>query len=70
MKAKTKKEKEFCGTILYHATIWGYTQTVALLLDLGADIEARDKFNWTPLQIASNRDYPKTVALLRKRGAR
>ena len=55
---------------LHLAARRGRTETVALLLDRGADINATDNYRWTPLHLAANWGHTKTVALLKKRGAK
>ena len=40
-----------------------------LLLSHGADVECRDKDNWTPLQLAAANNHPNQVSLLLGKGA-
>ena len=52
------------GTLLYKNT-----ETAALLISSGADVNARDKGGKTPLHYASDRGYEKIVSLLIAKGA-
>ncbi|KAK6514351.1 hypothetical protein TWF506_008747 [Arthrobotrys conoides] len=51
------------------AEMFKNTTVVELLLDRGADIEARDYWGWTPLLSASRSRLPAIVKLLIERGA-
>jgi ankyrin repeat protein len=53
-------------TPLHYAASRGHTEIVKLLLGRGADVNARDYFDYTPLGDAS--PYPETAALLRQYG--
>lgn len=57
------------GPPLRAAAEGGHTSTVALLLDRGADIDARDADDDTPLRTALNRDRLAVARLLATRGA-
>lgn len=54
---------------LQGAVLHGNVETVALLLDQGAEIECRDEHERTPLHLAAMSDYPAVVKLLLDRGA-
>ena len=56
-------------TPLHSASANDKSEVVALLLDGGADIEARDGDGWTPLHIAVEKNKPEVVTLLLDRGA-
>lgn len=57
-------------TPLMWAARYGATQSMAVLLDAGADANARDKNNeWTPLLHAVHKQRPQAVRLLLERGA-
>ena len=56
-----------CPLILASAN--GHAETVAALLDAGADIHARDLTGWTALHAAAFRGDRATVSLLLERGA-
>ena len=57
------------STPLRQAAVLGLTETVQLLLDWGADIEAKDDNGETPLHMAALRDRTEMVQLLLGRGA-
>ena len=48
----------------------GFLEVTRLLLDRGADLEARNGDGHTPLDLAEANDHPEVAALLRERGAR
>jgi len=55
-------------TPLHSAAFWGHEDIVRLLLDHGADVNARDERGYTPLGEAIRGD-PDVLALLREHGA-
>ena len=57
------------GTALINAAKQGDTKTIALLLDKGADIEARDKDDGTALSWSAVKGHTEAVALLLDKGA-
>ncbi len=57
-------------TPLHKAALWGQKETVKMLLDWGADINARDEKGETPLYKASFRGKWDVVQLLLDNGAR
>ena len=54
---------------IHEAAAGGYIETAALLLDRGADVNAKNERGWTPLHLAVRRGYTETAALLLDRGA-
>ena len=65
------------STALHGAAMMGSNLILQYLLDLGADINARNTLGWTPLMVAegvfvanTEKAWPDTVALLRELGAR
>jgi ankyrin repeat protein len=57
------------GQALHHAALVGYPDVVALLLDAGAAIDAKNNDRITPLGIAASTGQVETMALLIERGA-
>jgi len=51
------------------ASARGYTEFVKLLLDKGADVNAKDGI-WTALNLAQERRHPDIVQLLKNAGAK
>ncbi|KAA0166638.1 hypothetical protein FNF27_07469 [Cafeteria roenbergensis] len=47
----------------------GHESTVGLLLDRGADVEAREEDGWTAVMVAASNGHESTVELLLDRGA-
>ena len=61
----------FCHkTPLHSASNWGYPETVQILLNHGADVNAIDENLETPLHFAARRGHEKVVEILLKHGAR
>lgn len=57
------------GTLLATAALMGHTEIVALLLEHGADINARSQDGGTPLHAAAFLGHAETVKLLLEKGA-
>ena len=49
--------------------VWECSETVALLLQNGAEIDMQENNSWSSLMIASQNGHTETVALLLKNGA-
>ncbi len=61
-------EKDDRGwTLLHHQALAGSTATVEILLELGADTNAKTNHGMTPLQLAQSLKWDKVIALLRHR---
>jgi uncharacterized protein len=58
------------GTALMAAAYGGHTEGVRLLLDQGADINAKDRFGDTALKRAEELGNRKTAEILRAGGAK
>jgi hypothetical protein len=56
-------------TCLMLAACNGHLDTCRLLIDKGADIEAKNRFSWTPLHYAARNGHREIVRLLCDRGA-
>jgi len=56
-------------TPLHHAAEYGLTDAVNILIDHRADIEAKDRENWTPIFFAVQYNRPKVVKALLAAGA-
>ena len=54
---------------LIEASRLGHTETVEMLMEKGADVNARNNDGWTALMMASNDGQTETVALLVEKGA-
>lgn len=54
---------------IHEAASRGHAETVAQLLDRGADVNAMDERGWTPLHLAARRGNTETAALLLDSGA-
>jgi hypothetical protein len=57
------------ATALHHAASAGNVQALRLLIDLGADINAKNISESTPLHFAAAHNHPKTISLLMEHGA-
>ena len=63
------QRRDYGKTPLHIAVIDGRKELVELFLDHGADKEARDKKNFTPLRMAVDYQLSEIEALLRAHGA-
>ena len=63
------KDPQSGGTVLATAALMGHTEIVALLLEHGADINARSQDGGTPLHAAAFLGRAETVKLLLEKGA-
>ena len=61
--AHSKDEKGW--TFLHHQALAGSTATVRVLLECGADLNARTNHGMTPLQLAKSLGWDKVIKLLR-----
>lgn len=68
-KRLSKYQQRLLNLELLNAARDGRTKDVKLLLDAGANIEARDETNWTPLMNAAREGHVETCKLLLERGA-
>ncbi|CZR58832.1 related to beta transducin-like protein [Phialocephala subalpina] len=64
-----KSEAMDCKTLLRWAAEYGHEGTMQLLLQKGADVEAKDKRDQTPLYLASMNGHYKVAQLLLDQGA-
>ena len=62
--------KKWNGTALHYAIWADYKKVIPLLLEKGADLEARDDYYVTPLHVAAELGDSRTAALLIARGAK
>jgi ankyrin repeat protein len=54
---------------LFSASLRGHTETAKLLIEKGADVNAKNNNGWTPLYAAAIGDHTETVKLLIDKGA-
>ena len=66
---RTSWTKNEPTTPMHDTAANGEPEAIALLLEQGADMEARDDYGWTSLHFAAARNKPEAVALLLDRGA-
>ena len=66
----SKLSQEDKNIKLIGASWYGYKDVVELLLKGGADVNAIDKYGWTPLMWASRNGHKDIVELLKKYGAK
>ncbi|MGK7880250.1 MAG: ankyrin repeat domain-containing protein [Crocosphaera sp.] len=59
-----------CGVFLNIGNEKDKKEIIELLINHGADVNARDKFNQTPLNYAVIRDRKEIISLLKKHGAK
>ncbi|MEW6298901.1 MAG: ankyrin repeat domain-containing protein [Thermodesulfobacteriota bacterium] len=64
------KNEVFGHTALIVAARQGYADTVRLLIERGADVNAQDKYGTTALQWAEKNGHKDVVRLLKEAGAR
>ena len=57
------------ATALMGACVFGHSRIVELLVQSGADINARDQFGFSPLSIARKNHHLAIVEYLKNRGA-
>jgi ankyrin repeat protein len=53
-----------------YAAFEGRTEIVKMLLDKGADVNAKDKYGQTALKVAASQDHTLVVDLLKQAGAK
>ena len=58
------------GTPVWASARWGYTETVKVLADLGADVNQATNKGTTPLGTAKYFKHPATVEVLLAAGAK
>lgn len=56
-------------TMLHFLSVLGKDRAMKILLDAGADVNARDNDGWTPLMAAVTQGYPGTARMLLEHGA-
>jgi predicted LPLAT superfamily acyltransferase len=69
---RTRSKRQRGGTPdddIFGASMWGHTQTVAMLLENGADVNAKNNDGKTVLMLASWYGHTETVAMLLEKGA-
>jgi ankyrin repeat protein len=57
------------ATLLHAAARNNHTGTISRLIEMGAEVDARNAFNVTPLMVASHRGAIKAAELLVENGA-
>ena len=57
-------------TVLHYAASEGRKEIAELLIAKGANVNVKDKWNWTPLKWAEYRSHGEIVERLRKHGAK
>jgi ankyrin repeat protein len=60
---------EYGGTILHEAAAASDTLLITLMIEHGADIDARDREGWTPLMLSADSCCPEAAELLLGHGA-
>ena len=57
-------------TPLHWAASYGHKDVAGVLIEAGADVNAKDKENKTPLAFAVGKDHKELVELLKQHGAK
>ncbi|KAL8599950.1 hypothetical protein ACOMHN_050252 [Nucella lapillus] len=57
-------EDDNSNTALHLAAQYGHNKVAAVLLELGADVSARNYSQWTPLDLAASKGWTKTCSVL------
>lgn len=65
----SKEEKQKRDNLLFAAAIGGDNAWIKMLIGRGADINVKDRNNWTPLMYAAKEGFTETCALLLEKGA-
>jgi len=68
-RARLTATNNYGDTALHTAAYYGHTEVVKLLLNNGADIEAKDDDDWTPLHFAARFRHTEVAELLLQNGA-
>jgi len=63
----TAKDSKYAATPLAWAAEKGHEESLRLLLNRGAEIEAKDMFSRTPLSYVAGKGYRSIIALLLKK---
>ncbi|KAK7502989.1 hypothetical protein BaRGS_00005615 [Batillaria attramentaria] len=63
-KSVLNDEDENSNTALHLAAQYGHNKVAAVLLELGADVSARNYNQWTPLDLAASKGWTKTCSVL------
>jgi ankyrin repeat protein len=63
------KDDEFVATFLHWAAAGGQNEIVELLINNGADVNAKDSLDGTPLHLAAREGHMETAELLIAEGA-
>ncbi|XP_076466512.1 transient receptor potential cation channel subfamily A member 1 homolog [Babylonia areolata] len=63
-KSTLNDEDEDSNTALHLAAEFGHTRVAEILLELGADVSARNYNQWTPLDLAASKGWTKTCSVL------
>jgi ankyrin repeat protein len=64
------RDRDSGATPLYNAASWGKLDVARLLIEKGADVNARNKSGKTPLAAAEENGFPEIAAALRARAAK
>ncbi|KAL8579599.1 hypothetical protein ACOMHN_025552 [Nucella lapillus] len=63
-KSTLNDEDEDSNTALHLAAEYGHNKVADILLELGADVSARNYNQWTPLDLAASKGWTKTCSVL------
>ncbi|XP_070189192.1 transient receptor potential cation channel subfamily A member 1 homolog isoform X2 [Littorina saxatilis] len=63
-KSVLNDEDENSNTALHLSAQFGHNKVAAILLELGADVSARNYNQWTPLDLAASKGWTKTCSVL------